>query len=171
MRLSFFSYVYGLLVFLCVWIFRSCFLPLFLLGCLSFAYCVRSSLSLVDNPCISCNKCCKYCLPACHLCLKSVYGVPPSPRPPHRTFPSYVIKRVSFMVSQSLILLRKSFPAPSSDNLCHIFSLMFYRFLMFRFWPIWNLLLCMLWGKMPILLCLRFPYIHQLSYCYYYYYY
>lgn len=34
--------------FFCVRIFCLCSLPLFLLGCLSFAYCVRSSLSLVD---------------------------------------------------------------------------------------------------------------------------
>lgn len=119
MKLSCFSSVYGVFAFLCVWI--SCLYssPLFLLGCLCFAYYVRSALSLVDIsafPVINVVS----VVSQPDICVWNLFMV---------SFPtSAVLQRASFTVSQALVLLRKAFPGPSSDNLCHNFPPCFYRF-------------------------------------------
>lgn len=131
-------------LFFSVWISCLCSLPLFLLGCLSFAYCVRSSLSLVDIsvlPVINAVS-----VASQPVILQSVHGLP-------RPVELNMCAQKGFLYGVSAFgSAQKGFSCPKFRQFVpHFFLSCFYRFFVFRFWSFWNLWLYML--RMPILLC------------------
>lgn len=125
MRLSVFSYVYGVFVFLCVWI--SCLhsSPLFLLGCLCFADYVLSSLSLVDIsvfPVINVVS----IVSQPDICVWNLFMV---------SFPtSYVLERASFTVLSLWFCLERLFPSQVQTLCATIFPHAFIDSLCPEFW-------------------------------------
>ena len=128
-------------VFLCVWI--SCLYssPLFLLGCLCFAYYVRSSLSLEGIsafPVINVVS----VVSQPDICVWNLFMV---------SFPtSYVLERASFTVLCLGFCLESLFPSQVQTICATIFPQASIDSLRPEFRSIWHLSLCVLWGRMPI---------------------